>query len=780
MTKTEDSFDSGKNATPSPSPKPAASEVVRPRFHPNARWVCGYQPVGMGCVEGPTEEGICCQNVHQPASREASCDSNCGCAAHCELAALRNNPGLPSHLELGPCVPRRSAWFTRQTIGLNAAILTGGLLLLCMALPVREQVFVPGGLSSKHSQILGNRLVSQRCSLCHANPHSGGEVIAQDDLCMNCHQSHMPDAVLRSPHDLNAEQLSAIRWQPATQLVSTQSETSENPLEQTRCASCHKEHHGENHQLDFMSDTRCQACHAQKFASLANGHPEFENFPQPARRSIAFDHQAHANQHFSKKDQDFDCRACHLVSVGSNSVGVVLRTQAFEVACASCHADRLKSAGVGGWALLQVPSLEAEDVSDSANDFGNWPEGAQFGYDGTVPLVMRLLLSSDENAGEALAQLPTDGALGKLDPAIQAEASRALALATRALIADVALHGQAAWRERLETVATAKLGRQLDEDELRLVDQLSAGLPPDLFRAMYRNWFASAANLAASGRGPRTAAVSQVAVPAQLTSGLGGSPADELSADDDLLLADDDALLEGDASNSESRDGQAAPLAELKGPSHVQGGGWYLDNELYVLRYMPSGHADTTLAAWAQFANLLSSPAVWDASGRDPVLNSCLECHQLHGRPSATWDDWKVAQPLAGVKQFTKFNHAPHLTLPAVNRCQYCHVLMDAPVAADLETSAPARFVSARPGAENTRSLDAMELDEATVAALSEVAQRLSGPSSESGHAGWHGDFKPMQREQCAACHRSGSASDRCTNCHNYHVGSSGFEALGK
>ncbi len=702
---------------------------MRPRPKPNARWECGYRAVGNECEEGPTEKGICCQRNQSADSDSVSCDVDCGCAATCKLAGLRRQPSLPSHKQLGPCVPRRTDWFARQSIALNAAVLTGGILLLCMSLSVREQVFVPGGLSSKHSQILGNRLVSERCSQCHTQVHgtlieslmgdSVGRV--QDEKCMTCHDSHMPDAGRRSPHDLTGDEIRLI-----SSAINTTGQVNWRQLSgrelsgdtKTHCASCHVEHHGSDHRIAAMADARCQACHQDQFASLTNGHPEFDGFPYRTQRSIKFDHNTHAQKHFSSKSQSFECRACHIQSKGKTDG--VFRTLGFEDACASCHAEPIRAAAVGGWAILQLPSLETETA---VANFPFWPEEALYGFDGQVTPVMQALLSTDAALGPMLDKLPEDRQLANVENnELRSMVSVATASGVREIILGVADGGQVAWRKRLVDLAERKLARKLNIDELRIVDEMTNGLPPDLFQEMAQRWLQPARQIAKKPN----------AVDGRLVS----------QSDDDLLLGSDggeEALLGTLEDKSEDLVVEPIELPRIKGAKHVSIGGWYLDEQLFTLRYMPRGHGDLTLAAWAQFLHMLKGDERAAATFRDAMLDNCIECHKLGGSEIGLWADWKSKPRPAKVRPFTKFDHTPHLTLPVVNDCKYCHQLEAAKVALD-----------------------------STSAALSSVALSL-------GH-GLDDDFVPMKIEQCSACHRKGGAKDGCTTCHNYHVGTAGLQ----
>ncbi|WP_145082964.1 hypothetical protein [Aureliella helgolandensis] len=784
--------------------------------------------------------------------------------------AVQEEGGLDA--EIGPCIPQKSPWFSRQTVALNAAILVGGLLLLCMAFPVREQVFVPGELSGKHAQILGNRLVSDRCSMCHPNSHGISAGVTQDALCMKCHTSHMPDASLQSPHDLTAAQLqhlqgelsskSKVRWISTAATASSETTT-------TRCAQCHIEHHGVSGDLKAITDSRCQSCHQEQFHSFADGHPPFDDFPYRAKRSIAFDHASHASKYFSQKNETFDCQVCHVNPGQDSAVGPVMRTVGFEQACARCHAESLQSKSIEGWAILQLPSIESQDSENNALNLQDWPAAAQFGYEGEVSVALRLLLAADDMAAPALKWLPADGQLAeipKLDLG-RANATRRIAIGVRRLIADVSENGQKALKQRLEAVAQQRLGREASAHELFLIDEMCAGIPPDLFRQMQVQWFGAHSKLATdrspassnqlATRTQSTAMRESAQLPdeesqaadrrleARLVSGakdlqlkpgeadllLGGTTGDDalfddanetylaeeandasgvqpspplsnalnsspereravtgapaadgLLSGDGLLQEDDDSLLSGDLQATGGSD--AGGLADerftqWRGSQHVAQGGWFLDNELLALRYMPRGHADRTLAAWAEFASLLdhatqarTSSEASDSIGlgsrhaelKSAILGGCTECHLLNPGQAmgsqlvaSAWAHWEVVSRSEKTRPFTKFDHTPHLTLPALDDCRYCHVLQDQPPSAAAQASMPVD--PARP---------------AQMVSFSSAEESPGAVASTHSSEGFH-EFVPMKLEQCVACHRSGAASDGCTVCHNYHVGTPGF-----
>jgi len=668
-----------------------------------------------------------------------------------------------------------------------------------MTFPQREATFVPGGLSSKHAQILDNRVASERCSLCHPNSHTlsvtTGTIATQDELCARCHEIHLPKLHLRSPHDMDRKTLKQLTLGALSSrgiLVSKKSKQStsqtrspsdlEEPAVapqfasflsstemETACASCHVEHHGRNNKLQAITDARCQACHAKQFDSFGNGHPEFENYPVAKPRRIAFTHQAHLEKHFAKKNESFDCSKCHMDSNQRGGVGSVFRTLSFETACARCHDSTISAATVDGWVLLQLPSVKPSDAQQAALGLSDWPTTAQFGYEGKVPLVMRALLMADSDTVKALNRLPESGDIKSIPDfrKVGREATISIAVGTRALINDIAANGQAAWRKRLASVLIQSLSRELSPHEVLLVDDLCAGLPPDVFRQMQQSWFGEGGNGIASNAGNAGAVSNGYSPPTQLVSAqddelLLSSTKKEINDDllggpqqkSDLATAgatarsaaprSDDDLLAGNGSESPALI-ERQKLTKLRGAIHVVQGGWYLDNETLTLRYMPRGHNDPTLAAWSEFATLLASAIVDDTDKPTrhvelsrQVPGGCTQCHVLGvGDTTSPLDQspWTAISKPATARSITKFDHTPHLTLPTLSDCKYCHQL-------DLNGGAKSLY----------------------------QLTTTSGRSVQDGSSLPKCEFKSMHLEQCSACHHRNAASTGCTQCHNYHI----------
>ena len=680
---------------------------------------------------------------------------------------------------------------------LNLGILAAGLLLLCMSLPQREMIFAPGELSQPHAQLLDNRLVSERCSLCHPNSHaaqtSGG---LQDDLCLACHQQHMPHATRRSPHDLPPAQLAQLtaKWQASMGLAGVQLRpAAQRP---TACATCHVEHHGTGFDLTHMSDASCQACHQRQFASLAEGHPQFENYPYRQPRSIAFDHASHQRKHFASRGEEFQCTSCHQSASAADRQGTISRQVSFEQGCARCHQAGIEASLSNSWAVLQLPSIDAQAAAQAAGPLRDWPKSAQFGFQGELSSPLRLLLAADPELHHALQRLPSSGRIEDLaaDPLRQAEVGRLVAQGVRGLIREVAAMGQPAWQQRLHATARNVLGRELSADEAARIERLCQGMPPDLFRHMERHWFGNSSHLTQTTSGPvrlasqpqptsrastphspslaQSVSADEIANAESLDDGMSG---DDLLGDDllgDDLLGDDllgDDLLDEDMNSllSEPEEpGQGAgedgggKFVRLRGALHVASGGWFVDDELLTLNYMSRGHADPVLTAWVEFVAWLDhaqrhATQTADGNMQDKsaaggiplphaatVPGGCTQCHLLHtgASPTPIGQTWKIASP-GTQRPFTKFNHTPHLTLPALGDCQHCHRL------AASEDSALEQLYRADAPAEQP---------------MSQISQAISQHLAH--------EFVDMHVEQCGACHRPGGANDACIQCHNYHV----------
>lgn len=776
--------------------QPQERDVSESRPNPAAPYHCGLNGIGRSCALGPTPSGRCCQEQWVVKCGESACANACQGAGKCQVGQLKHTGCEEDRQDYVTCIPIKNSWYSRNSIAVNLALLTGGLLLVFLVLPNNESIFAPGSLSRSHSQILGNTTGVARCSTCHPNSHTSTNSQTQEQLCMNCHQSHMKDAIHGFPHDLHAEHFARLvsrktvatgksekqiyvqtEKQPQADLESGYSPKLADPHWRdihTRCAECHQEHHADSRSLQAITDARCQSCHQQQFDSFSNGHPEFRQHPEYQPRRLAFDHLAHLDQHFPKNNTTFDCSLCHQAS--SDRGSEVVKTVGFERACASCHDSPLKASTAEGWALIQLPSLNSKDIQLDGSRLAHWPAGAQYGYDGPITLAMRLLLSADSEAAAAINHFPKgDLSQAQSDNVAQQAAARTIAAAVRQLLFETAEHGQAAWEKRLTDLAINSLGRELVAPERELIQSMVTGLPPDLFRQIAANWFSGREGVVHHARSTISASLvslqeggssSDSLLEDESDNLLEGSGDDLLGDTSDSLLVDEsDSLLGSEEADnllrgSSTQDLNTHPTApppqatpskvednktHLIGVQHLGQGGWFLDSRTLSVRYMLRGHADPILAAWIQYASLIqpSMPDSHELYGAQLSVGQCTECHLLPDShaTSVSPGNWMSLSRNRG-RRFTHFEHGPHLTLAGSTNCQTCH---------RIDESRPVRF--------------------------SVVKEQLKSDSPgdrrgclEAVQAHFRNEFHSIEKAQCNACHRPGGAPQGCTQCHNYHV----------
>jgi len=612
----------------------------------------------------------------------------------------------------------------------------------------------PGPLSRSHAQLLtsakrniqGDSAIDSenRCAACHSGldgSQSAEIAIKQSDLCLKCHLQAMPDAVHGSPHDLHGKSLE--------ELVASTDRTKSVAYTPTECSQCHREHQGPSHNLSEMTSQRCQACHQTRYQSFSTDHPEFKNYPYRRPENIEFNHAKHQDIYFAKKGASFDCKTCHIQSDQVGVVGQVFRSVPFEQACASCHTEPIKSAIQDGLIVLQIPSINRKELLGSGSDIGNWPEQASQLTDGIIPPIMRMLIESEPGGEALLSELPATGRLVELD--VSNEQSRAtlvkLSSMTKQLLRKLGNEGQPGFRSSVEKLVSTSEGPWLD--------QLANGVPPDLFRAAWYEWFEERKTV------PRLSGSEKPPASVRLSSALRPSDDDLLSGSESLLNPKVQDPLNGDPasllnSQIDSQSKEESPSSGFKDSrsfDQLAYGGWMIDRQRMAIVYVPTGHADQWLSKWIELEEMRTS----STQPKIGMATQCRQCHCLNSRlssptaplptaplPTAKWNVafrqanevalklatvsfadlnacWKSSRRAANLRPITKFDHTPHLTLPSISDCRSCHQL----------TAASSQFA--------------------------------------------HEEFMPMQKSQCSSCHQANAAGDSCTQCHNYHVGVKGW-----
>lgn len=556
------------------------------------RWVCNRSPARGGkCEEGPQPDGTCCR-VYQ-------------------------------------CSPIRSLRARRGRFVWGCLLATLGGLCLLLSSSERNEFLAPGALSVQHAQLLNRGGDTKRCASCHAAgdqsflqwmSHAVDSELAspsQSELCLECHKNQLDPERALVTHNVKSEVLLAGSDMTVTRRL--------DPTQELSCATCHREHHGVSHDLTWMSNVACQACHQEQYDSFATDHPEFENWPTRRRTRIAFDHGSHQLKHFPKEKQEFACATCHV----QDRDGAFQQTLGYEATCASCHDSKIQTSWDAGLAMFALPMIDAEALRDAGHDIGQWPEQALGEFDGALPPITKLLLAADPPAAEAIKLLGADFDFFDVDSddAKQLQAASEVVWATKRLFLELAEQGQGALKRRIESVLDRPLTKQQFAD-------LASRLSPDNLQVITERWLTR--------------------LPEELSERTDSSP----NSSAGVSAIDRDEALQ-----------------------RVAGGGWLRDETTLSIRYRPTGHADPWVTAWIDVVTeattgkhatiakpLLKQMMVPTAAGQ------CGSCHSLDrlddGRCVVQWyakrvDDHPVS--------FTKFSHSPHLTQAQLADCQACH-----------------------------------------------------------------------------------------------------------
>jgi len=688
---------------------------------PQDEWTCGRAAEGCPCVFGPGSNGECRATSQCLPAKKGDrwvCTRAISLGAACEPGPQADGScGCP----VPPCTPVQSLRAQRRNLTWLTASLAAGFVVLALWGWARTAWSNPGPLTAQHA------MSAQRCADCHVETAGIPLTAAERDrrqqehnkLCLNCHDL---GAHGNSPHGATAAQLAALARQnkpgdipPPFVLRAVQTLAGAGPTD-LACATCHREHHGREANIQRMSDRQCQVCHQVPFASFTTGHPEFTNYPATRRTRLQFDHVTHWQKHFAEPrlaaSAPKSCADCHEPAADGRKMLV----RNFVQTCAACHAGQIEGegqTGAKGLVFLRLPEIDVAALEAAGQPVGEWPDFCE----GDITPFMRWMLETDEAARKALADLgPVKLAdLSKATPAQKAAAAR-LVWSMKGLLADLITKGQQVMMRRLDPYAPAQGSTQhtgkFSADSLQAAQQL--WLPNLLTEvAAHRHGEKPAprpARLSAAPRKPLPAA----ATPA---------------ANSDDLLADP-------APASAVTPAAAAPvgipvLEYDDAEARVQEGGWYRRDENYTLYYRPSGHADEFLTAWLETSADEAMPAgkaIFAQLSAPQAPGACMKCHTVDRVGGVTRVNWLTSRPEPHQRPFTAFKHEPHFSLMGVQGCSTCHV-------------------------------------------LDPKADYAGGFGANRDITRFHSNFAPLTKGSCVACHQPALAGASCQQCHNYHTG---------
>ena len=613
---------------------PDKSGGLQPYDRPNQAWRCGNEENGCPCSVRPTPQGSCPEATECNPVRD-------GDRWICNRPATRGGPCDDQSPGGGPtpdgqccliqkCQPRKTLRSHRKHWIRGAAIFAFGALLMLFGSGKTNNWLAPGPLTTHHAQIIRKDAWDQRCASCHPagmdSPMAwighasglriihdeSGDSITQSSLCLNCHESlSKPEAAPLFAHGLSQEALANSNRSRTVQLLQVSFNSEASRGDEIGCAACHQEHHGASFNLTHINNGRCQSCHQEQYNSFADGHPEFSSWPSTSKTGILFNHSTHKDFHFSKANQKFDCRSCHLEDQQAD----LTQLASYESSCASCHDREIRESLAKGIALLKLPTIDAEALTDSGLSDNNWPKGAQDDFDGALSPWMKLLLAADDEAAQTMRNLGEDFSFFDIDATDvnQLKQAEIILQAIRELAYDLQEEGHGAILYRLRKV----LGRSdLPVAEADFVSKL----PVELIDQLQTEWFKeegiSSEKTFEEVEDRTTGGGWQLDSESYSLKYLGTTHADP------LMKAWLDVIVTLPQERESLRD---ALLTDLKQPS---------------------------------------------APGQ------CLSCHELQPNQDNTLTiRWEGRDRSTEPKGFTKFSHRPHLHQPELANCTHCHQL---------------------------------------------------------------------------------------------------------
>jgi predicted CXXCH cytochrome family protein len=796
---------------------------------PNEPWICGWAATGQPCRVGPDRRGRCQATFEcQPQRKQDRWECTRPATAGGRCTEGPRADGTCCH-PIPPCVPVRSQRSRRGQIAALSFALLLGALALCLGGRSVAWLVEPGRLTVQHAGI-------PQCGTCHTSFAAGPvgwlhaafadlPAHAEAQPCLACHDI--------GAHPLSAHALDIATLQKLGQaLVSAAPpNTGTDPPKaasvalasfalpgvargEIPCSACHREHRGAAAALTSVTKGICQTCHAVRFASLANGHPDFRNYPFHRRLRIAFDHAKHFAQYFGQAKKALvpaGCTGCHAIG----TAGVAMVVKPFAVTCGGCHSDEIKgkeAVGDKGIAVFGVPALDLPTLRAHEAAIGGWPTDA----DGDMTPFLRFLISRRPETATDLATLGT-ASLADLSHASDAQIAAAarIAWAIKGLLFDLSIKGPA-------VLAQAAGGGERAASEAAA---LVGGLPPDAIKTAEKLWFPDLADEVARHRAgervpmktPKPAPNASAAP--QPTAAAGGPQGAIAGTGTGSILGGGAGILGGAASSPPPKEshgsilgggilgGAAAtpapaspPAAGGQGAIAGTGTGSILGGGAGILGGAAStpppkeGHG-SILGGGGILGGAAATPAVaaTPLAPPKPPAPQPMDSeawtglgggwyrldYNLYYRPEGHADPFMHAwldvtgREAGDAKGSARllFNRLADPGAPGV--CGKCHSVDRGPGGVRLVNWVPFRFDREQHGFTKFAHRPHLSLFGGSCKSCHQIeaAPNFAASYKSADPFVFAASFKPIKRELCASCHVAGRVADTCETCHNYHIG---------
>ena len=737
-------------------------------------------------------------------------------------------PILPSETAGAlPSISIRSAVRAQRRFVVIATIaVTIGVLAMAFSSPSRNEFFSPGPLAQVHAHLLKEQ-GTERCATCHGagsanlgqmiqDALTGGQVfkVSQSHLCLACHSNSLNADQALNPHGANRQDLNEITAAKRTKLAHANQVMPTSTSDQIACAVCHREHQGSLVNLTSINDAKCQTCHVQAFDQFEGSHHDFQLASQiVADRNITFDHRSHAAKHFKEKGQAFECRSCHV----TDSSRVDFRVTSFSTMCAACHQTGLHESLANGISLIQLPTINAQALTNAGYSISEWPKDLQGEFDGALSPLMTLLLMGDPAVKNLLAEQSSSFDFFDIDGQDQRQLRQAAELtkAIARLRGEVIQLGRTGLKNRL----LAATGLEISEFDL---DRLFWGLGDEQLqisanqtRALSYPWAGFSGenenlvvpeNLALSIQPDELLAVNPLTGKVNTTQSTTNQPHNEQHEIQRLNSSSvaahaDDRQQSGEA----TKRALPTPLGELLVPNPLSSAGKKNDQQ--------SAASGLTLNLDGTHVHDVppKRPRVFEPKYPPEVKPFAVDRFQFPTRRDddyASVGQWSVN---ASPSEFLKYIPQGHADVVAqawfelahrakakipqsvasnllqrivstdgIGSCSRCHQSQHQVAVDDLAAAANlARFqwnyetaVTFKSSFTRFSHGPHLLLKECTDChQFNEPSANDSLPSLESHVATANRDFRPQTKLDCAACHKEGQAPNGCSHCHRYHVG---------